>query len=354
MAIKEFGYEYDASLDVSLWADTKGKVTTNLFWDALCLRSGRDALKVIAREYKPTVVLMPALACDSMVLPFKMYGHTVRYYSLTDEYRVDLPSLEKMIPKSETLFLYMDYFGRPAIDDDALLYLQSNYPQLVFVEDRTHTLLWKKLRKFIADYEMASLRKWLNIPDGGLLWSQKKLRLVHFANDTSFTKNRLKAQCMRREFFVTGDLALKAEYRRIFSSVSEIMDQDCVPSRMSAYSYELALQADWNHIRQKRQENAQVLISVLKQSSIDFIQPESGLSDLYVAFKVCNRNAKQAKLSSMGIFNTIIWPLNNEQKSVSIVAKDTEEKMLAAPCDQRYSVKDMEYIGQEMVRVFNE
>ena len=52
--IREYGYEYDAFVKEELWKKTKGAVTHDCLWGALCLRSGRDALKTIAREYKKT------------------------------------------------------------------------------------------------------------------------------------------------------------------------------------------------------------------------------------------------------------------------------------------------------------
>lgn len=352
--IKEYGYEYDASLDAPLWEITKCKVTHEKLWGAICLRSGRDALKTIAREYKPTIVFMPALACDSMVVPFEMYGHKVIYYRLTSNYKVDIQQVKKLVPNKEVLFLYMDYFGILSISDEELYHLKNTFTRMVFIEDRTHNLIWEKVRQFVPDYTMASLRKWLNVPDGGLLWPKDILKKTDFAEDTSFSSTRLKAQCMRRKFFTTGDQAIKTAYRKIFSTVSDIMDKDKKPSRMTAYSHSLASQANWDEIRQKRKENAKTLISILQSANIDFIQPNAGASDLYVAFKVIEREHKQAKLSSKGIFNTIIWPLGEKQKQICSVAKDTEQMMLAAPCDQRYTIDDMKIIGREMVRIFNE
>ena len=84
------------------------------------------------------------------------------------------------------------------------------------------------------------------------------------------------------------------------------------------------------------------------------IQKDTRFSDLYVAFMVPNRDEVQKRLSNMGIFNTIIWPLNEKQKEVFIIACITEENMLAAPCDQRYGVEDMNYIGNEIVRVVSD
>lgn len=345
--VREYGYEYDAVLDESVWKQTKGKVTYEKLWGALCLRSGRDTLKTIAREYQPTKVFLPALACDSMVLPFEMYGHEVVYYKLNEDYSINIEYLETVV--DDGMFLYIDYFGKKAISDDELEKLRKGH-NLVFIEDRTHNLIWKRESTFQPEFIMASLRKWINVPDGGLLWSNKELKNNELAEDTSFSENRLKAQCMRNEFFKTGNESIKTAYRRIFSTVSDIMDGDKNPSRMSAYAYEIASHADWDEIREIRKQNAEVLIDILKDFGIQFIQEETGRSDLYVAFLTEARDSRQSKLSLKGIFNTIIWPLTDKQKDVCEVSKYTEEHMLAAPCDQRYSVSDMKMIGNEICK----
>lgn len=356
MKIKEYGYEYDATLDQYLWEQTRGNVTQSQLWGGICLRSGRDALKTIAREFEPTVVLMPALSCDSMVLPFQMYGHQIYYYRLDKSYSIDVKFLEGLIYRNTRtiLFLYMDYFGNSAITDDELIELKMSHHNLIFIEDKTHSMIWERTNQFKPDYIVASLRKWLNIPDGGLLWAKNLILDMDFSEDTSFCELRLKAQCMRNKYFLTGDENLKLEYRRIFSKVSNIMDSDRVPSRMSSYAFEIARKTDWNILREHRRRNSKELIKILKEASIKLIQKKEGVSDLYVAFMVDDREYKQKKLSSKGIFNTVIWPLNEKQKSACPVARFTGEHMLAAPCDQRYCVDDMKYIGNEIVRVINE
>lgn len=346
--IKEYGYEYDAVLNEEIWKATEGKVADQKLMDAHCLRSGRDTLKTIAREYEPCVALLPALACDSMVHPFELYGHQIQYYKLNEDYSIDLEGLG--IGEEKTLFLYADYFGRPAIQDEGLEKLRER-GNIIFIEDRTHNLIWERRHSFQPDYIMASLRKWIPIPDGGLLWGKISKPL---GNDTLFSATRLKAQCMRHEFLACGDERIKSEYRKIFSTVSDLMDED-EPSAMSAYAYALAKETDWEWVRKVRQQNAEALISILTESPyISFIQDKSGISDLYVSFTVPNRDEVQRRLSAKGIFNTIIWPLSTKQKSECRVAKYTEENMLAAPCDQRFSTGDMKTIGAEIVRVISD
>ena len=347
--VKEYGYEYDAVKEEDLYQRTKGKSAQETLFGAVCLRSGRDALKAIAREYRPCTVFLPALSCDSMILPFQSFGHKICFYRYQDDYSINLDDLKQKLNQKQSLFLYMDYFGRPSLTDRELYQIKESFPNLVFIEDRTHTFLYHSVREFQPEYTVVSLRKWMAIPDGGLLWGKLTQPL---SEDPSFMEQRLYAQCLRHTFLETGDLSLKDKYRSIFSVVSDLIDRDPEPAKMSLYSYELAKQWDLNDIRRIRNENAETLISILKQSSfIELIQDKAGVSDLYVAFKTNKRDFIQMTLSSMGIFNTIIWPLNPEQTKICSVAGETLDRMLAAPCDQRYTIEDMKLIGNQILKV---
>ena len=212
-----------------------------------------------------------------------------------------------------------------------------------------------KKQDIIADYTVASLRKWVNVPDGGLLWTKEILKNDFFLSDLTFSEKRLEAQCMRNEFFCTGDIELKNRYRSIFATISNLLDSDVNPVKMSAYAYQKVLQTDWDMIYEQRKLNATELINKLKNNTnLKLIQKESGISDLYVPFNINERESVQQRLAALGIFNTIIWPLRDEQKKCCTVTKYIEEHMLAAPCDQRYRKKDMEYIAKEIERVLNE
>ena len=359
MAIKEYGYEYDAELDKKLFDETFGQNTEEKYRGAYCLRSGRDALKTIAREYNDAVVLIPALACDSMVLPYKMYGHKIVFYKLNKDLEIELDSFYPLLKENSTkniLFLYMDYFGIKSIQDNQLISIRKNFENIVFINDITHVFLtYNQEKNFEADYTIASLRKWINIPDGGLLWCKKGLKNTEFANDTSFAYKRLEAQQLRHSFFETGNQNQKKEYRKIFSEVSDILDNNPIPARMSKYSFELIKRTNFNEIFKIRQNNAKALINVLKTcTKITIIQNNVSVSNLYAPFLIDNRDSKQQELNKLGIFNTIIWPLSETQMNECSNSKYIVNHMLAAPCDQRYTIEDMEYIGKEIVRIVNE
>ena len=356
MVVREYGYEYDATPDAALWNQTGNRLLAQIAPNLLGLRSGRDALKIVAREHPNAVVLIPALSCASMCQPFTLYGLELRYYRLLENYAADINSVTAQICGDEEclLLVYMSYFGNCAWEDAALSALRQRYPQMRFVEDRTHTLLYPNESSFLPDYTVASLRKWTNVPDGGLLWHTVPLQHCDFGNDISFAEERLQAQGLRRQFFETGDESVKATYRAVFSTITDRIDADPLPCGMSEYAFRLAQKTDWQAIAEQRRANAATLMAVLRQGGVRLIQDSVGVSDLYVPFFAQKRDEIQRKLAAKGIFCTVIWPLSDQQKSACPTAKNTTEHMLAAPCDQRYTPEDMQMIGREIVRAFHE
>jgi len=356
MKIKEIGYEYEAPLNRELWQKCQDLSTNSLFHNAICLRSGRDALKAAAREYEPTVALLPSLACDSMVLPFKLFNHRVIFYKLQNDFSIDtndlLEKLSSFKNNKSILLLYMNYFGNEAMPLKELNKLKENFSNLIFINDITQTFFVKEKTDFIPHYVIASLRKWIAIPDGGLLWNNIPLRYSSFLNDNRFFNKRLSAQNMRYEFLENGDLSLKPEFRHIFSTVSDIIDESSEIARMSEYSYQLAKKENLDEISRKRTKNAQVLIKELG-GEVSFIQKDANKCNLYVGVLIEDRNRVQAELAKEGIFSTIIWPLSDEQKKTDDFAKYVEEHMLAIYCDQRYNEDDMKYVASEIKRIIH-
>ena len=76
-----------------------------------------------------------------------------------------------------------------------------------------------------------------------------------FSEDLNFFESRLKAQCLRNEFFKTGDELTKISYRKVFSTVTDSIDEDLLPGLMSEYSRELLKQIDFTLINETRKKN---------------------------------------------------------------------------------------------------
>ena len=352
--VKEYGYEYEKQIDRALLKKDYGLFSSENYNGAMCLRSGRDALRILSNNYKGLKVYLPALSCESMVSPFSN-NNSIIFYKLNDDYSIDLKYLKSILVKEKAIFIYMDYFGNQMISSKSLQLIKNEYSDLIFVEDITHIYLFNKERKFVPNYTVASIRKWIDVPDGGLLWNNCNEKLnVTFSNDYSFFEKKLYAQDLRKKYLMNGNEKLKLEFRNIFSTVTDIIENDNNPCRMSKYSFDIISKTDFELIKKQRMKNAKVLIDILKSENIKLIQSSNEKSNIYVGLLINNRDEIQKELSSLGIFCTIIWPLSEKQKTICKVAKYTEECILAVPCDHRYSEKDMNFIGKEIVRIIHE
>lgn len=349
----EYGYEYSSIDNEDCCLDAPH----SLFSNAHMLRSGRDAFKAIACQYSKCTALLPALSCQSMISPFSLFGHKVLFYSLKPDLTADLDSIYRLFSKinNTILFVYMNYFGIKSISDDDLMTIYQhdmvgckasrNKNNIVMIEDRTHDLFSNESSYFLPDFSLASIRKWIAVPDGALLWI-KDDKAPELDSEESFWKSRLCAQKLKSQYHMSMDLSLKSKYREIFSKSSVVLDKGLKPIRISSFSEHIIQHTNFSSVMKKRKSNVDTMIDEMRGSElIKIIQPISGFSDLYVPFLVSNRDEIQKKLSALDIYCTIIWPLSEKQKRTCMVARWIDEHMLAAPCDQRYTEGDMKMIG---------
>ena len=88
------------------------------------VRSGRDALKALAGLVRGGRVLLPALCCESMIVPFSLAGCEVVFYRMREDLRADEEDVRDKLSDG-ALLLYMPYFGICPFSDSFLRELKS-------------------------------------------------------------------------------------------------------------------------------------------------------------------------------------------------------------------------------------
>lgn len=345
--VREFGSEYDWQANERFL-----RPTGDLFADAKKYRSGRDALKAVAKEMvgKYTFVLLPALCCESMVSPFTLYGIKPKFYRLREDYTADLTDLESKL-KENTILLYGSYFGIDPISQEDLFRLKKDYPEALFLEDRTQDILVPRAGGFSPDVTIASIRKWTAIGDGGLLWS-KQYDFAPGVTDARFAQLRKTAMEQKSLYLEQGDPALKDSFRHLLGQANELLDGDKTVYAMTEDSQTLLARLDAEKMLSLRQENAKVLLEKL-EGKLSLITKNPENSTLYFPILVEDQGAVQSALAQKGIYCPVIWPVPEEANGVCPVAHYTAQHMLGVPCDHRYTPKDMEFIADEIVRILN-
>lgn len=312
------------------------------------LRSGRDALRLIATALKQsgiTTVLLPCYCCDSMEEPFSSTGFNVLYYCIADDFRLDVSSIDSLASEYPgAAFLYMSYYGLPSVDDSELERTKFTYG-LVLVRDATHDWLDYKFsdRGKLDDYVAVSLRKWAGIPDGGLVYSA--LHDLPFAEcvqgDESFTKLRTKFMSLKLDYLHNGDLSFKRRYLKGFSKCDAFLASRRDVACMSDFSRRVAGGIDWDAVAMTRCRNSAVLAEGLTSLGLEhWLQPHS--SPLWLPFiPGCDRDVLQQLMNSRGLYCPYLWSLPSSARGTSPWVDRLVDTMLCLPCDQRYDEDDM-------------
>ena len=310
-------------------------------------RSGRDALKAFARIAGRKKVLIPALCCDSMALPFEQNGYQVCYYRLNYDLSANVEDVLCKLEKGSVL-LYMRYFGIPAFSDAQLEALRAQTEDVIFIEDRTHDILAPRAPGgFEPEATMASLRKWTALPDGGMLCTG--LGHCPGESDGRFAYIRTAAMQKKSRYLHEGDEQLKKEYMQEMAEAALFLDEQAAPVKMGVEEETLLRRIDFEAMMARRVDNAlylQELLSPLAQSGkLRFMCPRPQDSTLYFTVFLDARDKLHRALIDKKIYAAVIWPLPEEAAECCEVSCYVNCNMLAIPCDHRCSREDMDFIA---------
>ena len=347
-AVREFGSEFDRDANLPFLTCHPSSFFF-LGEGERYFRSGRDALKAVARFFGQTHrrVLLPALCCESMMLPFLQNGYEVCYYPLQEDLTASESTVAGMLEGTDVL-LSMSYFGIPAFSDAALERLRRSAPSALFVEDRTHDLLCQcRKTAFEPDVTVASLRKWLSLEEGGLLWSRHPI-LDSFASDTEFCSLRREAMAKKSHYLKNGCEAEKKEFRSLLGKAAARLDADAIPYGMTEQTRREMIRWDYHELFCRRIRNAEHLFAELEPlRHAGLLTPigDPSVGALYAPVLVEQRDLLQQHLARRGIYCPVIWPLPEGAEGISAAADHVSSHLLALPCDQRYDETDMSFVA---------
>lgn len=312
-------------------------------------RSGRDALKQVARLNPGKKVLLPALCCESMILPFTANGCKVEFYKLTEQLKGDsADALSKA--DGNTVLLYMTYFDIQPFEAEFLARLRDR--GVFLLEDRTQDIIVPRAQAIEPDATIASARKWAALPEGGLL--KTGLTVPKARTDERFATLRRAAMEEKGQYLESGEPELKEDFLSKLHQADELLDESGEPIAMSESSRAELIKLDFEKVLSKRRANVKALERELAGLNIKTLTHGERTAGLYYPILVENRNDVQRALAQKSIYCPAIWPVPEEALGVCQNAERTAEHILAIPCDQRYSENDMVHIAQAIKEVIGE
>ena len=341
---------------------------------------GRTAISLLYEYLQKQVrkkFLLPSYICDSVVEPFPK--EVITFYELKENFVIDEAALNALIDTDEYdggIFYLNHYFGAvQPLDMLGRLQKLCKEHQITIIEDTTHSIFTRT--RTIGDYCIASLRKWMPIPEGAVIYSMQELPEDWKALEHAKPSAKIEAMVLKK-LFLGQNTAYKelmdAEeinevYRQIFVTEEERIEADkagqgkaCTISDLSAFLLQCQ---DVIKIQENRKRNCLFLqeqlakhgISLYGQENLtgnssEILKEETIPYTALLKLKEHNRNDFRKYLMEHKIYCAVHWPIEIEEQRKYAHVSEWAEQLISLPIDQRYNEEEMKYLAETILAWF--
>jgi len=311
--------------------------------------TGRSAIEYLLRQFslEESKALLPSFTCASIVEAFKRAGVDYTFYSINETFDINVSSIKKKLDSKVKYIFFIQYFGgyqaKPVCE--FLKELQSE--GIIIIEDLTHSL-YTQHPEYIGfgDYILGSIRKWLAIPDGAFICSNREIVDMPKASGCNdYTFYYFVAQVMKNAYLKNNNLD-KQSYLTINDKAMVSLFSDYTIRNITDISMKYLLSYDMESVISARIKNYDYLLKGTE--NLKFIKPVLIRKEGQVPFGftvLCdNRDVLLNYLISNDIYCNVHWKLPDECIIVDKVAYSLSKRILTIPCDHRYSEAQMSYI----------
>jgi len=302
----------------------------------ILLFNARSGIRLIVDFLKPKQVWLPSYLCPTIVEAANNGNCSIRFYPIDNRLKVSSKNFIKEI-KPRDLFLFIEYFGFP-FEENIFNEVKSKRP--ITIKDNSQSLFSKKTNE--TDFCLYSPRKFLGVPDGGIL---------HVNNEFEMVRKKLQkppfeiffklfsATIQRRDFDLFNN---RKNWFNLF--IQGEKEFTTTPYSMSEYSQVLLRFAfNYSEICNTRIENFKFLANHLRKIGI-FLDLHEHVVPLGFPILIDNRNKIQELFFEKGVFPPIHWKIEGSVPSQFTESHVLSQQILTIPCDQRYNLDDMNRI----------
>ena len=318
-----------------------GKTIYDFLLSANYYADGRQAIIHLYKSQGWKRLWMPEYFCYDVIDSLTRAGLDLRFYVDHPGYSGDSKTLE-LIHKNGHLhpldaILRVNYFGTRGYRSSEKL------PVAAVVEDHTHDLIGEWALNSHADWCVASLRKSLPIPEGGILWSPMGLRLPNAPEVSKMNEHiaatRWKAMKLKAGY-LAGDAVEKSLFRAGFLDTEPFFDTAVVCSLDKASRNYLKSFNIHSWYRKKR-ENWEILCKI-KKEGVKILRAENygcyPFSLIFVFDDFTERERVRQELIEKQVYPAVLW---NLPESMDGDVFRMSRGVLSIHCDGRYSQDDI-------------
>ena len=334
--MKEFGSDFHLITEYQ----SKRAHLTDIYSDTMLMANGRQPLLALFLQKKWHKLWIPEYFCYEVIetiqqqidIEFAFYPD----YPLADDKAI----IAELPFNDGDVLLRVNYFGLRN-------HRSKNGIPVPVIEDHTHDLLGHWTLNSEADWCIASLRKTLPLPEGGMLWSPKgkslSLELMNTKDNQQIADIRWQAMQMKSDY-LNGALSNKEEFRKLYMETEEWFDTAELSS-LDDKSKEYIAQFDINLWQGAKRRNWMLLHSMLSDK-IEILQPEDDsctmLSMVVLAESQEQRDLIRQKLIERAVYPAILWQV---PKTANEKVQDFSHRMLSIHCDGRYNENNIRQLA---------
>ena len=320
---------------------SRGGALRDFFPSANYYADGRQALIHLYRSQGWQRLWVPEYFCYDVISSLKEAGLILSFYADYPDYNEDGNTLESIQKNGYFLptdaILRVNYFGTRS-------YRGPDKLNIPIVEDHTHDLLGSWAINSHAHWCIASLRKSLPVPEGGILWSPIGLRLPE-APAASEENERIAAirwEAMGlKARYLAGEQIDKAAFRAGFVDTEEYFDKAEVCS-LDHKSTKYLMSFDIRDWYERKRENWKLLKDI-KKDSVRVILPENmgcyPFSLVLLFVSIDERERVRKELIAHQVYPAVLWSIPHCLADGELF--QFSRGMLSIHCDGRYSADDI-------------
>lgn len=318
----------------------KGNTLENYFPSANYYADGRQALIHLYHSEGWERLWIPEYFCYDVIESLKQAGLDIIFYADYPGYDNDNKTIAEIQRKghfrAKDALLRVNYFGMRS-------YRNSGRIQIPVVEDHTHDLIGEWALESSADWCIASLRKSLPIPEGGILWSPKGLPLPDapetLDDNETIATTRWNAMELKTRYLAGEDVE-KSLFRAGFVNTEEFFDRAPVCA-LDVKSQQYLETFDVRSWYDRKKENWELLRDI-KKVGMKVMKPEDAncnpFSLILLFDSLSERDRVRTELIARQIYPAVLWnvpnPTDGEIFKIS-------RGMLSIHCDCRYEKEDI-------------
>lgn len=320
---------------------------TDVFRNAILLADGRQCIVVLIRQYGWKRIWMPDYFCYEVIDTIKeQTGIEVMFY---EDNPLHEGQVENLPFEEGDVLLRMNFFGMRG----------QRYNKKIkcpVIEDHTHDPYGHWALYSDADWCISSIRKILPLPEGGMMWSPKGLKLEvdikSSVGNEKIASIRWEGMEMKSQYLKGKDVS-KDEFRKHYTETEEWFDH-AEPSLLDERSKTvISKQLDINLWQGAKRKNWTLLQSLLNKDVCKVLKAEVETCTMFSLVLLFDnkgtRDIVRKRLIDACVYPAILWAVPD---SASEKARNFSERMLSVHCDGRYSEADIQQLASILNKAF--